>query len=114
MKTKPSECHCCNDMSEFKDAWHETYEIYTETCYECETTPRVSEIYCTHGYRMDYKDHHRENEILKITKFDEENKGLFLMSLTGQQVLNLQRLMTTRMYIVTYINLIRLMKRSLK
>lgn len=84
-------------MSEFKEAKHEPYETSTETCFTCETTPYVLEIYCTHGYRMDYKDHDRENEILKITKFDEENKVLFLMSLTGQLVLNLQRLMTTRM-----------------
>jgi len=80
MKTKPLEYHCSNGVSEFKEAKHEPYEICTETC-ACETTPRVSEIYCTHGYRMDYKDHHRENAILKITKFDEENRVLFLMSL---------------------------------
>jgi len=97
MKTKPSEYHWSNDVSEFKEVKHEPYETFTETCFTSETTPHVSEIYCTHGYRMDYEVHNRENEILKITKFYEENKVLFLMSLTGQLVLKLQRLMTTRM-----------------
>jgi hypothetical protein len=65
-------------VSEFKEAKHEPYETTTETCFTSETTAHVSEIYCTYRYRMDYKDHNRENEILKITKLDEENKVLFL------------------------------------
>ena len=70
-------------MSEFKEPKHEPYETSTETCFTSETTPHVSEIRCTHRYRIDYKDHNRKNVILKITKFDEENKVLFLKSLTG-------------------------------
>jgi hypothetical protein len=97
MKTKPSEYHWSNDASEFNEAKHEPYEKSTETCFTREKIPHVSEIHCTSRYRMDYKDHNRENEILKITKFDEENKVPFLKSLTVQLVLNLRRLMTTRM-----------------
>jgi hypothetical protein len=102
-------------VSEFREPKHKPYETSTETCFTSETTPYVSEIRCTRCYRMDYKDYNRWNEIPKITKFDEENKVPFLKSLTGQMVSNLQSLLTTRMEIGTpYINLLRLMKRSLR
>jgi hypothetical protein len=97
MKTKTSECHWSNDVSEFKEAKHGPYKTSTETYFTSETAAHVLEICRTYRYRVDCNDNNRENKIPKITKCDEENRFLFLRSLTGQLALNLQRLMTARM-----------------